>query len=170
VCQVGDAVGQLDDLALQGARHAPTLGRDALSQFRVAQDAVADLLGQVQAAPLALQVLHHPNALLVVTEVPEDLGHRILASVPERRVPEVVREAGRLSQVLVQAECPRDRPRDLRHLHRVRQARAIVVALRRDEDLGLVLQAAERLAVDDPVPVALVRRPQGVILLRPAST
>ena len=40
-----------------------------------------------------------------------------------------------------------------------------MVALRVDEDLRLVLQAAERLAVDDPVAVALERRPQAALLL-----
>ena len=38
------------------------------------------------------------------------------------------------------------------------QPRAVVVALVVDEDLGLVLQPAERRAVDDAVPVALVMR------------
>ena len=36
-----------------------------------------------------------------------------------------------------------------------------MVTLRRDEHLRLVLQAAERLAVDDPVAIALEGRPPG---------
>jgi hypothetical protein len=43
-----------------------------------------------------------------------------------------------------------------------------MVALRRDEHLGLVLQPTERLAVDDSVTVALVRRAEWIVLLRPA--
>jgi hypothetical protein len=35
---------------------------------------------------------------------------------------------------------------------------AVVVALRRHEHLGLVLQATKRLAVHDPVAIALKRR------------
>jgi hypothetical protein len=42
-----------------------------------------------------------------------------------------------------------------------------VVALGGQEDLGLVGEAAESLAVDDPVPVLLECGPQGVIGLGP---
>ena len=59
------------------------------------------------------------------------------------------------------------RARDLGDLHRVRQARDEVVALRVEEDLGLVLQPPERLGVDDPVPVALERGAELVRLLGP---
>ena len=55
---------------------------------------------------------------------------------------------------------------DLRDLQRVGQPRAVVVALGRDEDLRLVLQAAERLGVHDPVAVALQRRAQPAVGLR----
>jgi hypothetical protein len=78
-------------------------------------------------------------------------------------VPEVVPEPDRLGEVLVQAQRAGHRPRDLRHLDRVRQARAEVVALGGDEDLRLVLEAAERLGVHDPVAVALQRRAQAAV-------
>jgi len=52
------------------------------------------------------------------------------------------------------AEHPGDRTADLGRLQAVRQPGPVVVALVVDEDLGLVLEAAERGAVDDPVPVA----------------
>ena len=45
-----------------------------------------------------------------------------------------------------------------RRLERVREPRAVVVALGRDEHLRLVLEAPERLRVHDPVAVALERR------------
>ena len=64
-------------------------------------------------------------------------------------------EADRLDEVLVERERAGHGARDLRHLQRVRHPRAVVVALGRHEDLGLVLQAPERLAVHDPVAVAL---------------
>ena len=51
----------------------------------------------------------------------------------------------------------------------MRQARAVVVALVVDEDLGLVLEPAEGRAVDDAVAVALVARAQRVLLLRVAA-
>ena len=78
---------------------------------------------------------------------------------------EVVAEPDRLGEVLVERECPRDGARDPGHLERVRQPRSVVVALRRDEHLGLVLEAPERLAMDDPIAVALERRPQTAVLL-----
>ena len=90
----------------------------------------------------------------------QSLVERLLAGVPERRVPEVVAEPDRLDEVLVQPQRPRDAARDPGRLERVGQARAVVVAGRVDEDLRLVHQAPERLGVDDPVAVALERRPQ----------
>src|SRR3546814_12698181 len=48
-----------------------------------------------------------------------------------------------------------DRARVLRHLGRVGQPRAVVIALVVDEDLGLVLQPPEGAGMDDAVAVAL---------------
>ena len=93
------------------------------------------------------------------------VGERLLAGVAERRVPEVVPERDRLGQVLVQLQRAGHRARDPDHLQRVRQARAVVVALRRDEHLRLVLEPAERLGVDDAVAIALERRAQRALLL-----
>ena len=56
-----------------------------------------------------------------------------------------------------------DRAGDLRRLERVGEPRAVVVALGRHEDLGLVLEPPERLRVHDPVAVALERRPQPAV-------
>src|SRR4029079_5046539 len=90
----------------------------------------------------------------------DDLVERLLARVPERRMAEVVAEADRLDEVLVQPERARDGAGDPGRLERVRQAGAEVVALGVDEDLRLVAQPPERLGVDDPVAVALERRPE----------
>ena len=73
----------------------------------------------------------------------------------ERRVAEVMPERDGFSQVLVQVEGAGDRACDLRYLQRVCQARAHVVAGRREKDLGLVLEPPKRLRVDDAVAVAL---------------
>ena len=51
-------------------------------------------------------------------------------------------------------------------LQRVGQPRAVVIALGRDEHLRLVLEPPERLAVHDPVAVALERRAQAAVVLR----
>ena len=95
----------------------------------------------------------------------EERRERLLPQVSERRVPEVVPERDRLREVLVQPEGARRRPRDLRHVQGVRQPDPIVVALRRQEHLCLVLQAAERLGVHDPVAVPLVDGPEVVVRL-----
>src|SRR5262249_54307219 len=50
------------------------------------------------------------------------------------------------------------------------QARAIVIAGRREEDLRLVLQTPECLAVDDAIAIALKRRTDVVFGLRPQTT
>ena len=100
----------------------------------------------------------------IVVEPPavgERRGQRILAGMAERRMAEVVSEAQRLGQVLVEAERPRHRAADLRDFEAVGQADPEMVAVGRDEHLGLVAQAAEGDRVDDAVAVALenVARP-----------
>ena len=84
----------------------------------------------------------------------------LFAEVAERRVPEVVPEGDGLGEVFVQADRSGGGARDLRDLERVREAHPVVIALRGDEDLGLVLQPPECLRVHDAVPVTLERRPE----------
>ena len=80
---------------------------------------------------------------------------RILAAMAERRMAEVVGEAQGLGQILVEAERAGDGPADLRDFEAVGQADPEMVAVGRDEHLGLVAQAAEGDRMDDPVAVAL---------------
>ena len=85
---------------------------------------------------------------------------------PNGCVAEVVGQRDRLDEVLVQPEGTGDGARDLGDLDRMSEAGAEHVAFVVHEDLGLVLQAAERAAVDDPVAVALERAPvRGRVLL-----
>ena len=70
---------------------------------------------------------------------------------------------------LVQAERPRHRARDLRHLQRVRDARAVVIALGREEHLGLARQPPERLRMDDPIAIVLEDRAQRIGRLGPRA-
>ena len=76
---------------------------------------------------------------------------------------EIVRERHGLGEVLVEPERAADRARDLRHFEAVGQPGAVMVALVIDEDLGLVLQPAERGRMDDAVAVALKRRAHRVL-------
>ena len=129
-------------------------------------DAVAHLPGEVQATPVVLEHVDDAQALLVVPEPSrhERVEHA-LAGVAERRMTQVVAEGDRLGQLLVEPKHLRDRARDLRDLERVREARAVVIALRREEHLRLVLQPPERFSMDDAVAVVLKRRPHIVFLL-----
>ena len=79
----------------------------------------------------------------------------VLAGVPERRVPEVVRQRERLGEILVEAEGAGDGAGDLAYLEGVGEPRAVVVALMEDEHLRLMLEPPKGGGVDDPVTVAL---------------
>ena len=87
------------------------------------------------------------------------LRHRrlehVLAGMAEGRMADIVGEAERLGQILVEAERARHRPADLRDLEAVGEPDPEMVAVGRDEDLGLVPEAPERDRMDDPVAVAL---------------
>ena len=155
---IRDAVGRAHDLALE------RLG-DKISG--VAEDAHADLVGQVQPRAAALELVHHAQRLLIVAEwLFHHAGKRLFARVAERRVAQVVAVGRGLRQILIEPQPAADRPRDARDLQRVGHAGAVMVALRREEDLRLVHQPAERLAVQDAVGIALVAGAHVVVLLR----
>ena len=71
----------------------------------------------------------------------------------ERRVSKVMPEGDRFYQILVQAQSLRYGSCYLRNLQRMGKAISVMVALRRQKNLGLILQPAKRLAVKDPVPL-----------------
>ena len=117
---------------------------------------------QIQAVKLgiaALQRRHDAEAVAVVVEaamIGQAIGQRILAGMAERRVAEIVAERRGFGEILVEAQIPGDRARDLRHLDGVRQPGAKMVALFIDEHLGLVRKAPEGGRMDDAVAVALI--------------
>src|SRR5690606_35736352 len=78
-----------------------------------------------------------------------------LARMAERRVADVVREAQRFGEVLVEAQRARYHAADLGHLETVGQADAEMVAVGRDEHLRLAGEAAEGDRMDDAVAVSL---------------
>ena len=145
----------------------------------MAADAVDHLLGEVEAAALALKKLHDAGALLVVgKEASRDSLLRVdpspagkaaregpLPLVAKGRVAEVVPQGYGLGQVLVEPERPRDGSSHLGHLEGVDEPRAVVVPLGGQKHLRLVGKPAEALAVENAVPVALEAGAQGVRLL-----
>ena len=168
VVHVGDEVRDPQHLPLQRRRPLRGVQPDgrAVLPLRMPADAVPHLPAEVQSPPVVFQHVHDPQALLVVPEpARHQLVQHVLAGVPERRVAKVVPERDRLGQLLVQAQHLGDGPGDLRHLQRVRQAGAIVIACRGEEHLRLVLQPPEGLAVDDAVAIVLKGRANVVFQL-----
>jgi len=81
--------------------------------------------------------------------------------VTEGRMAEIVRQRQGFGEVLIEAECARDRPGDLGDFQRVCKPGAVMIPLMGDENLGFLLQAAKRRSVNDPVTVTLKRRAGG---------
>jgi hypothetical protein len=132
----------------------------------VLEDGAAQHVREVQALEVLvgrLQHVHDAQRLAVVVE-----GHArafvqdALALVAEGRVADVVHQRQRLAQRLVQAQREAQEARQLRDLERVRQARAVEVALVDDEDLRLVLEPPEGARVHDAVAVAREAGAEGV--------
>ncbi len=93
---------------------------------------------------------------MVETTIGQQHGiQRVFAGMTERRVAEIMHQRHALSQILVQLQRAGKRSRNLRDFDGVGETRAIMVAVRADEDLRLVLQAAKSCRVDDAVTVAL---------------
>ena len=108
---VVDVVVDVGDAVDRGGRSCPRAS-PAPRPAGVAEDAVAHRLGQVQAAPVALEHVDDAQRVLVVAEavaaeaLAQAAVERLLADVPERRVTEVVAEPDRLDQVLVERAAP----------------------------------------------------------------
>ena len=79
----------------------------------------------------------------------------IFSGVAEGRMANIMGQAQRLGQVLVQPQGPGNHAADLRHFQAVGQPDAVMIAIRGDKDLGLVAQAAKGDRMDDPITVTL---------------
>ena len=71
-------------------------------------------------------------------------GQHLLTRMSKRRMTEIVSERNCFRQVLVQSQRTRDGAADRRHLDRMRQARAQMVAGAVEKHLRLIFEAAER--------------------------
>src|ERR1700722_14355982 len=92
-------------------------------------------LGQVEAVELRVmpfKLRYDAQSVAVVVEAAV-LGHagieRVLAGMPERRVAEIVAKRDRFREVVVKPQSASERARDLRHLNRVGETGAEMVAL-----------------------------------------
>ena len=173
---VGDLVRQVGDLGFERRRtEAGEFVRNRAGIRGMGEDAVAGFAGQVQAGEVrvgAFEFGDDPVGLQVVLETPavlHQVGERVFAGVAEGGMPQVVGESDRFGEVFVQAERAGRRSGDLGDFEGMGQPGAVVVAFVVDEDLRLVLEAAERAGVDDAVAVPLVGRPVGVVRFRPAA-
>ena len=93
-----------------------------------------------------------------------DLVQGPLSRMAERSVTKIMSQGDRFSQIFIQAQGFGDRSGVLRHLQRVRHARSVMVAVRRQKDLGLILKSSEGFAMKDTVPVPLKNRPDVTLL------
>src|SRR3954447_2104953 len=125
----------------------------------MARDAVADFPREIQSLPAVLEHVDDAKALLVVGEASghERVDHP-LTRMTERRMAQVVPKRNRLGELFMQAQDFCDAPRDLRHLERMGQSSAIVIACRRKKALRLVFQPPKGLRVNDAIAVPLKRR------------
>ncbi len=125
------------------------------------------LPGEVEAVETRIflfQQSDHAQRLGVVVEAARIFERRIeraFAGMAEGRMAEIMGKRQPLGQVLVGAEVAGERAGDLRHFERMGEARTVVIAFVIDEDLGLVVEPAERRRVQDAIAIAGIRRARG---------
>ena len=90
----------------------------------------------------------------------------LFACVSKGSVPQIMRKADGLGQILVQAQTACDGAGDLRNFQRMGQPGAVQVTFRREEHLRFLLETPEGLAVQHPVAIPLEHRAQRVLRLR----
>ena len=117
---------------------------------------------EIDGEPFEIVFFQHVNdaqALFVMMESERTAGvQRTFSRMPERRMSEIVAERDRFNEVFVETQRFSDRTGDLRDFKRMDEARAVMIPLRRQEDLCFILQSPEGFAVDDPVTVSLKGR------------
>ena len=110
----------------------------------------------IEARIFPFELGDHAERLGVVVEAPGIRHRRVertLAGMAEGRVAEIVGERERLGQILVEPEPACHRAGDLGDFQAMSEARAVVIALVIDEDLGLVVQPPEGSGVQDAIAV-----------------
>ncbi len=131
VTDVRDAVGPRHDLAFGGGRRRPAP--------RVVAHAVDRLRAEVQRGQSHVHAVHR-----VVVAARDVRGERLLARVTTGTVPAVVREGDRFGEREAEISGAGDARRDLRDLDGMREARAEMIVLGRDEHLTLAGESPPR--------------------------
>ena len=158
VVDKGDLIRKTHDAPFRGSRPC-ALG--------VGNDAVAHLPCQVKALAVLFQPVYHTQALHIMVEaVRAESVQCLFACVSKGSVPQIMRKADGLGQILVQAQTPGNGAGDLRNFQRMGQPGAVQVTFRREEHLRFLLETPEGLAVQHPVAIPLEHRAQRVLRLR----
>ena len=173
VAVICDLVREIRDLRFQRRASIFFLSRSRRIVKRlVLLQSLPHFEGQIQPGKIRIGIfeqLHHAQALLVVLE-PAVLAHafrqHLLAGMPERRMPQVVRQRDRFGQILVERKRARDRAADRGDFDRMRQPRAQMIAGPIEENLRLVFEPAKGPRMNDPRAIALKLRAIGVARLR----
>lgn len=165
--EVGDLIGQIDDLRLDGRPLVQVVGRklrvlawDVVA--RVLDDAFANAQGKIQAAMGGVslfEVIADPKRVEVVIEVKsmplQTCVQGTLACVAEGGMSDVVNQRQSLREIFVQTETAGDIPGYLCDFDRVREPRSKVIGGPAGEDLCLTRQTAKRTGLDDALAIPL---------------
>ena len=147
VIQIGDPVRLPDAFRFRG------FGPQGAG---VAQNPAADLRRQVQAAAVVFETVHHPEALLIMAEaLRQKIVQGSLPDMPVGGMAKIMPQGDGLRQILVEPERPGDGSGHLSHLQGMGQPRPVMIPLGGEKNLGLELQPAKGLAVNNPIPVPL---------------
>lgn len=87
---------------------------------------------------------------------------RTFTGVTKWGMTKVVGQRNCFGQVLVDPKCPRNAARNLRDLQTMGEARAVVIAFMKNENLRLVIQAAESRRMQYPVAIARIGSTEGI--------
>jgi hypothetical protein len=86
---------------------------------------------------------------------PHQFIEHVLARMTKRRVAKVMRERQCLGEIIVKAERTGNGAGDLADFDRMGQPGAVMIALMRHEDLGLMGEAPKGCGMEDPIAIAL---------------
>ena len=162
VAVIGDAVGDIGDLAFERTVVlVEGVVRGMIVSARMLGKSEACFVGQVQAEEGGVRVfeqIDNAERLAVVLES-ADLGSEavegLFAGVAEGRVSQIVGQADRLGQALVEAEGLGDGPSYLGDFNGMSEPGSVEVVETGCKDLRLAFEASKGRAVNDAVAVAL---------------